>query len=233
MTRAFSEWVKTDEKTQKHLDELLRAVGEPARYREAMHTLGRDLGREVDRHLPAKGEVIVVCTVEDADFLTRGLLEEIETPSRRAALVCFWNERKHIGKQEVAPIIARYEEPIVANKVTALIVLKSIISGSCVVRTNLTEMLDRFKRAVPIYVVAPVLHDDAMTKLEREFSAAVVKRMTPIWCARDSDREADGTVVPGIGGTVYELLGLGTEEQKNRVRPRILTSRLTRLAATS
>ena len=37
------------------------------------------------------------------------------------------------------------------------------------------------------------------------------------------------TVVPGIGGTVYGLLGLGTEASKNRVWPAILDARIERL----
>ncbi len=228
MTRSFSDWVGTNEK--KHLDELLRAVGEPTRYREAMHTLGRDLGRELVKELP-KGDVIVVSTVEDADFLARGVLEEIEGP-RRVALACYWNERKQIGDKELAPIIARYEEPFVASRVAALVVLKSIISGACVVRTNLMEILDRLKKPVPIFVAAPVLLEGATAKLEHDFSPAVVKRMTHLWCARDTEKQGS-TVIPGVGGTVYELLGLGNEHEKNRRRPSILSARLARLAATS
>lgn len=228
MTRTFSGWVGTEQK--KHLAELLDAVGETGRYREAMHALGRDLGSELARHIPAKGDVVVVCTVEDADYLARGALEEIEA-LHRVRLVCFWNERKHIGAREVAPIIARYEEPFATNSVAALVVLKAVISGACVVRTNLMEVIDRVKKTVPIFVAAPVLHDGAIGKLEHEFPAPAVKRMTHVWCAKDTERDGN-TVVPGVGGTVYELLGLGTEQEKNRIRPRILTSRLARLAAT-
>lgn len=226
MTREFSNWVGASEK--RHLRALLRAVGEPVRYRQAMHSLGQDLGREIARCLPAKGDVIVVCTVEDADFLARGVLETIEG-THRVALTCFWNERRHIGKHELAPIIERYEEPFTASKIGALVVVKSIISGACVVRTNLWEMLDVMKKRVPIFVAAPVLHADALAKLEREFPAAIVRRMTAVWCARDSERTGN-IVVPGIGGTVYELLGLGTEKAKNRVWPEILDDRLARLA---
>jgi len=227
MTRAFSKWVGASEK--KHLTELLRAAGKPVRYRKAMHDLGRDLGEQIARSLPPKGDVLVVCTVEDADFLARGVLEAIEA-THRVALTCFWNERKRIGDHELAPIIGRYEEPYTASKIAALVVLKSIISGACVVRTNLLEVLDVMKKRVPIFVAAPVLHVDALAKLEREFPVSVVRRMTAVWCARDSQRTGN-TVVPGIGGTVYELLGLGTEKAKNRVWPEILDARLDRLAS--
>jgi len=225
MTREFSAWVGPSDK--RLLSDLLRAVGSPTRYRKAMYRLGGALGREIEKRLPSRGDVVLVCTVEDADYLARGVLEVVEG-TRRVALQCFWNLRKKIGGRELAPIIGRYEEPFAANNGGALVVVKSIIAGACVVRTNLMEVIERVGRKVPLLVAAPVIHEQALVKLAAEFSAEDVRRIVPIWCARDSER-TDGFVIPGIGGSVYELLGLGDEVSKNRVRPRILDERPTRL----
>jgi hypothetical protein len=43
-------------------------------------------------------------------------------------------------KYKVAPILRKYQEPS-DKKVKYLIVLKSIISGACVVRTNLVNLI--------------------------------------------------------------------------------------------
>jgi hypothetical protein len=225
MSRSFSPW--TGDGEQRHLQQLLEAVGDPTAYRAAMCALGRDLGRELKRRLPP-GEVDLACTVEDADFLAHGVLDELE-PTHRTHLVVFWNERQRIGAQELAPVIARYEERLEREKIGALVVLESIISGACVVRTNLLEMLERIHDSVPIFVAAPVLHAEAWSRLSREFPPEVLRRMVSVWCAQDTEKR-DDAVVPGIGGVVYGLLGLGSEQEKNRFRPQLLDARRARLA---
>lgn len=59
--------------------------------------------------LPERGACMLVCTVEDADFLARGFLEAVDV--ERIVLRCFWNERRRVGDTELAPIIRRYVEP--------------------------------------------------------------------------------------------------------------------------
>lgn len=218
MSRSFREAITEAERS--HLQALLDA-DRPEVYRGAMQRLGEDLGRRVAALLPERGTCMLVCTVEDADFLARGFLEAVG--AERVVLHCFWNERRKLGDFELAPIVRRYVEPA-AGDVSALVVIKSIISGACVVRTNLMEVLER-TRPAQIFVVAPVIHADAERKLEQEFSPEIARRFTYVWLARDDVRAPDGSVRPGIGGSVYELLGLGGEEAKNRYYPHLIHER--------
>jgi hypothetical protein len=218
MSRSFRDAITEAE--QSHLQELLDA-DRPEDYRSTMQRLGEDLGRRVAPMLPGHGTCMLVCTVEDADFLARGFLETVG--AERVVLHCFWNERRKLGEFELAPIVRRYVEPA-AEDISALIVIKSIISGACVVRTNLMEVLER-ARPAQIFVVAPVIHAEAERKLEQEFSPELARRFQYVWLARDDAREPNGIVRPGIGGSVYELLGLGGEGLKNRYYPRLIHER--------
>ncbi|MBA3550583.1 MAG: hypothetical protein H0T76_29255 [Nannocystis sp.] len=218
MSRSFREAITEAERI--HLQGLLDADG-PEVYRSTMQRLGEDLGRRVVDMLPERGMCMLVCTVEDADFLARGFLETVGV--ERVVLRCFWNERRKLGDFELAPIIRRYVEPG-DEDVSALVVIKSIISGACVVRTNLMEVLERVKPA-QIFVVAPVIHAEAERKLEQEFPSEIARSFTYVWLARDDAREPDGNVVPGIGGSVYDLLGLGGEQAKNRYYPQLIHER--------
>lgn len=218
MSRSFREAITEAERS--HLQELLDADG-PEAYRSTMQRLGEDLGQRVADMLPERGMCMLVCTVEDADFLARGFLEAVGV--ERVVLRCFWNERRKLGNFELAPIIRRYVEPG-DDDVSALVVIKSIISGACVVRTNLMEVLERVRPA-QIFVVAPVIHAEAERKLEQEFPPEIARSFTYVWLARDDAREPDGNVRPGIGGSVYDLLGLGGEKAKNRYYPRLIHER--------
>ena len=221
MNRSYRPGILEQERS--HLQALLAAETANG-YRDAMQRLGEDLGRLVSADAPASGTCMVVCTVEDADFLARGFLDALGAAlgPERIALHCFWNERRRVGGTEIAPIVRRYSEP--GDNITALVVIKSIISGACVVRTNLMEVLER--TAPPqIFVVAPVIHADAEQKLEREFPPEITERFSHVWLARDQAREADGTIRPGVGGSVYTLLGLGGETEKNRYYPRLIHER--------
>jgi len=218
MSRSFREAITQAERS--HLQELLDAA-KPEVYRSAIQQLGQDLGRRVADMLPKRGRCMLVCTVEDADFLARGFITSVGV--ERVRLQCFWNERRTLGDFEIAPIIRRYVEPG-DDDVSTLVVIKSIISGACVVRTNLMEVLER-ARPAQIFIVAPVIHAEAERKLEQEFPPDIVQRFTYVWLARDDVREPNGNVRPGIGGSVYELLGLGGENDKNRYYPRLIHER--------
>lgn len=218
MSRSFRDMITEPERS--HLQELLDADS-PEVYRSTMQRLGEDLGRRVAEMLPKRGTCMLVCTVEDADFLARGFLQTVD--AERVVLRCFWNERRKLGDFELAPIIRRYVEPG-DDDIMALVVIKSIISGACVVRTNLMEVLER-ARPTQIFVVAPVIHAEAERKLEQEFPPEVAQRFTYVWLARDDARESNGNVRPGIGGSVYELLGLGGENAKNQYYPQLIHER--------
>ena len=55
-----------------------------------------------------------------------------------------------------------------------------------------------------------------------------IKEYLPLECAI---RQADGEVVPGVGGSVYELLGIGTAETKNAYSPELVRRRRALLTA--
>lgn len=210
-----------------HLAELLEAP-DPIAYRAAMQALGHALGRAVVDTLGERNRVLLACTVEDADFLAHGLLAELMEGMgpQRVAFACFWNDRVSAGKRhqtEIAPIRRRYVEPH-GKQIDAVIVVKSIISTACVVRTNLLDLLDDTKPR-RIIVAAPVLYKDAEKSLQRDFPEEIAEKFEYVYFAKDSIRTNDGIVHPGIGGQVYKLLGLGTGSRKNQYNPTVVRSR--------
>ena len=225
MTRTFS--TDASEPAQVHLQALLDAVGDPAAYQRVMTSLGRDLGLVLANRLPADRPVVVICTVEDADSLAAGLLEAFTQTGRpEPSLACFWNHRRMIGEHRVAQITRRYIEPLPPRD-GVIVVLKSIISGGCVVRTNLLEILGSMTELTPedVFIAAPVMHRDAPLKLAAEFPAGWAERFQYVCFATDTVREADGTVRPGVGGSVYQNLGWSDQAEKNRAFPRIIDQR--------
>src|SRR5258708_4051006 len=135
------------------LDSLL-TCGESdyQQYRLIMHDLGRKLGEVVVANLTqtvVRSEVCLACTVEDADFLAKGLLEELESKTKNSVrLACFWNRSTFspygFEDFEIAPILKSYEEPV-ENAECVLVIVKSIVSGACVVATNLTHLVSHLK----------------------------------------------------------------------------------------
>ena len=216
--RTYEGWVNDVVKT--HLEQLLVAArsSAPNDYRESMRQLGLDLGARLKMHAPSDGDILFVTTVEDADYLARGVMDALQAGDR-LKVFCYWNERN--SARDVAPIISKYEETLDEPRVAAVVVVKSIISGACVVRTNLTEALDKLHHAVPVFVVAPVMHVHAKKKLRREFPSGVSDRFNYVFCALDREKEGEN-IRPGVGGSVYELLGLGDKHSKNQVRPRLV-----------
>ncbi len=228
MSRTYS--AIATESVRTRLDELLARAeaGDHEGYRAVMTELGRDLGRALAAQLPARERLLVVCTVEDADFLTRGLIEAVAPQVAPADIVlaCFWNGRRKLGSRrpiDVAPIISRYLEPLGAMQIGTVVVTKSIIRGGCVVRTNLSEILDVVQPR-RIVVAAPVMLKGAREGLSAEFPRHVSKKFEYLYLAEDTVREND-EVRPGVGGSVYQLLGLGDQNSKNRHRPKIIAER--------
>src|SRR5688572_24870926 len=89
----------------------------------------------------------------------------------------------------------------------------------CIGRRGSKSPRPKLPHDVPVFVVAPVMHSQAKAKLRREFDAAIAARFQFIACAVDSEKDGEN-VKPGIGGSVYELLGLDDKHAKNRVRLR-------------
>lgn len=190
-----------------------------------MRLLGAHLGERLAARL-ATPELLIVCTVEDADFLAAGVLDALP-PAQKTHLVCFWNQRQTLAGEKIAPIIKRYVEPFESARVRQIVVLKSIISSGCVVRTNLLELLET-TQPEEIFVAAPVFYSQSRQALESEFPAHVSDRFKYVTLAIDD--EIDGAIIrPGIGGDVYSLLGFEGQEQKNRYTPHLIQEREARL----
>lgn len=207
----------------------------PNRYRAAMETIGRGLGeRFVLREGVRRRTVCVTMTVEDADYLGKGLLEPLERAGADVRIVCLWNERHaafDVDSLDIAPIVQEYRDEL-PTEVDYLIVLKSIISGACVVKTNLQHMLEDID-AKEIHVVAPVMLKGAEARLSKEFPAHVASRFQYWALAIDEQKDADGNVVPGIGGEVYSRLGFSGASGKNAFVPEVVTTRMEKRAGGS
>lgn len=196
-------------------------------YRDAMRDLGKTLGESIVSKIRGESpsQICLVCTVEDADSLGVGLLSALseEGLGDRVRLVCFWNQRIELGDESVAPIVKEYREPCEVDG-SILIVLKSIIASSCVVRTNLSNMIGQ-SSPKRIFVAAPVMLCGAEERLSREFLPEVSAKFEYHTLAVDDEVGANKWVIPGVGGDVYTRLGFNGAEAKNRYVPRLVKER--------
>ncbi|MEZ5672296.1 MAG: hypothetical protein R3E08_07865 [Thiotrichaceae bacterium] len=64
-----------------------------------------------------------------------------------------------------------------------LIIVKSVISGACVVKTNLTYLIQDIEPE-SIFVVSPVIHVQAPEKLAKEFPVLFQKISLYLFCKR-------------------------------------------------
>ena len=200
-------------------------------YREAMLGLGGALGRTIAAENPSirSQQVYLVCTVEDADFLARGMLSSLQeagVPADRIRVACFWNERvrQFEGSDretfDIAPIVKAYRED--GDVSTAMLVMvKSIISGACVVKTNLSALIEKATPA-KVIVAAPVMVRGADERLAAEFPEETARRFSYVTFALDDPAGPNHLVEPGIGGSVYARLGMDdkTSYVPNLVRER-------------
>lgn len=227
--RQFSALAEKHPTVKGLLDRLVSDASNVDGYRATMVELGRHLAKDFVQELQALNrDICVVCTVEDADFLARGVLAELELAglATKTHLLCLWNDKVREGSVSLSPISRKYEEPFASNDVVYVIV-KSIISGACVVKTNITRALSSDKtNENDVFVVSPVLYNGAQKRLEHEFPLSIAKKFRYVFFATDFDKDKSGEVVlPGIGGSVYELLGLGDEHSKNGYVPSIVKER--------
>ena len=197
-------------------------------YRQAMRRLGGLLAGAVARDTVLRGaRVCLAMTVEDADFLGAGALEVFERAGADVSVACFWNDRANafgVEWADMAPITQEYVESL--DHIEHLVVLKSIISGSCVVRSNLEHLFDKFEPA-HVHVAAPVMLDGADERLERDFSKRLSDRFRYWTFEIDTRKDAEGNVYPGVGGEVYERLGIGDKVSKNAIVPDLIRRRAT------
>lgn len=195
------------------------------RYRNAFYLLGKTLGDILNRKTTGEyGGTMLACASEDADWLVRGVLETIS--QKNVSLAVFWNGRITLDSKthlEYSPIIKSYVEPVENCK--TLIVVKSIISTSCVVKTQLSRLINNIEPQ-KIYIVAPVMYKDAEKSLRNEFPISIAEKFEFITLAVDTEKDRNQNIVPGVGGMVYPKLGLGDSHDKNRYMPELVKCRI-------
>ncbi len=77
-----------------------------------------------------------------------------------------------------------------------------------------------------VWIVAPVMYQNARANLEREFPENIANQFDYIIFAIDDQKSENGQeVIPGIGGSIYDRLGLGGEDQKNNYIPDLVKLR--------
>ncbi len=220
MSRQFSDYVSDIGKS--NLARLADSSTSVKDYSEALYQLGKELGDILIMQITGEHQrICVACTVEDADFLAKGIIESLSVLSVDVSLACFWNQRQQA--LSIAPIIKKYREPAVSNA-NIVIIVKSIISGACVVKTNLTSLIQEVDPE-RIFVVAPVMHADAQKKLNSEFPNTIADKFNYIYFAVDDEKQANGNLVPGIGGNVYQRLGFIDQDDKNKFIPQLVKAR--------
>ncbi len=226
MNRQFSDY--TTEIGKANLALLANKATDPTTYSQTLYELGRELGQVLSVQVNDKKQnVCVACSVEDADYLAKGVIESLTAASLEVSLACFWNQRQKQHGLSIAPIVRKYREPNVDNA-KILIIVKSVISGACVIKTNLTHLIQTLQPD-NIFVVAPVIHQDAPVKLNLEFPYAIVSKFHYVYFAQDAERQENGDLIPGVGGNVYQRLGFKDQADKNRFTPELVKNRRTLL----
>lgn len=229
MTRTYSNLANKSIRVL--LDTLADKNIAPNIYQDTMTKLGMFLGDAILSQISdVHCNVYLACTVEDADFLARGMLIPLEKQLEKVAFACFWNQRFspfEIEDLKVAPILRKYQEPA-SQTVNYLIIVKSIISGACVVRTNLTDLIQRINPE-KIFIVAPVMYVQAEEKLKNGFEKPIYDKFKFFHFAVDDKRTEEGEVVPGIGGDVYNRLGFDGQEEKNKYIPELVKDRRSKI----
>jgi len=201
---------------QQALRDLLAYRNTPAKYQETMVTIGHYLGDELEGQLPSTAKCLVVSTAEDADFLSRGVIDSLAKKHTTKAAV-FWNNHYPIPGGSIAPVVHKYLQPGFEES-NVLVIVKSVISGSCVVRTNILELIERLD-AETIYIVSPVMHSKSEEFLRKEFPDDIANKFKFICFAIDSEKDLGGEVKPGIGGQIYQLLGMKDQPVKTSFMP--------------
>ncbi|WP_308554028.1 hypothetical protein [uncultured Mediterranea sp.] len=218
-----------DEKIiRKSLDVLADKTTGVEAYRNAFEMLGVELGRVLAQKAGdvLAEETMLVCASEDADWLAKGV--ENGFGKGELPVSIYWNTRNTVyqsengEKIEISPIVKAYEEPIAQCRL--LVIVKSIISSSCVVKTQLTRLIDRINPE-KIAIMAPVMYKDAQPNLLKEFPEKISNKFLFLQFAVDEDRQGN-EVIPGIGGMVYPRLGLGDINKKNQYIPHMVRMRM-------
>lgn len=212
------------------VEALSNVNSSPDLFRSSMHKAGAILCDFVlsKKLLQSDTKVLLAVTAEDADFLGKGIVENLaEKKKIQSSLAVFWNNHDQVGEVSIAPIVNEFI-PDVSElaEIDHLIIAKSILSGSCVVKTNLLRLLELMPQHCQISIAAPVCHIESFEKLEAEFPKHISQKFEYFWLAKDSIRDEHTNIVsPGIGGQVYERLDLpqGMQPAKSGYIPELVT----------
>lgn len=206
--RKFTEFATQEIKN--NLNILISEGVSVPEYQEAMKFLGRELGKLYSK---TDEELLIVSTSEDADYLTSGYISALEENDIPFKIAVFWNHHYSLNNgSSVAPITNRYIQNNFES-CTNLVLLKSIISGSCVIRTNLLALLDSLNPDTinSIFIAAPVMHKNGEDGLKKEFPPFISEKFQFHTFAIDEEKDTAGNVLDGIGGEVYPHLGLSSQ----------------------
>lgn len=155
-------------------------------YRAMMTRLGEELGTLASHKLRASDRIMLVCTNEDADFLAKGVLRGLEQVGcTHITLACFWNARQRTESLDVAPIVRQYIEPVHEDSINVFVVVKSIISSACVIRTNISELVydlepERVLILAPVVLGGPnkIWKQSSILRLPKSLNTCGLPKMT-------------------------------------------------------
>lgn len=204
---------------RKALDNLLLSTENPKAYSETMNEIGLILGKLLSDKISEHESCLLASTAEDADFLSKGVYDSLREKHDTKAAV-FWNNHYAIPGGSIAPIVHKFIEPGY-EKSDVLVIVKSVISGSCVVRTNILELIQSLN-VRKIHIVSPVMHEKSEAALRNEFPDEIADMFEFLYFAIDKDKGDDGEVRPGIGGQIYELLGLTGQPARVSFMPQLV-----------
>ncbi len=194
-------------------------------YRSSFYSIGKELGIIIKNLLPNKYNetTLLACASEDADWLADGFLHGLG--DTMLPLAVFWGIRERLSNGiDVTSIVRTYKDDL-KSECKNLIIIKSIISSSCVVKTQLLRLISDITPK-NIYIIAPVMHKDAAHNLSTDFPKDISSKFKFITFAVDDEINENKEIIPGIGGMVYPRLGLGTEVEKNSYIPEIVKNRM-------
>ena len=198
---------------------LLASTDNPSAYSALMEKLGQFLGDALNQQISNEHRCLLASTAEDADFLSKGIYDRLkEGHSTKAAV--FWNNHYSVPGGSIAPIVHKYLEPGYESA-TVLVIAKSVISGSCVVRTNILELIEHMSPE-RIFIVSPVMHSNSEESLRKEFPSEISDKFEFVVLAIDEVRTDEGEVQPGIGGEIYPLLGLRDQPARISYMPNLV-----------
>lgn len=194
-------------------------------YRASFYSIGKELGLIFKNILQDqyKETTLLACASEDADWLADGFMCGLDAPM--LPLAVFWGIRERLSNGiDVTSIIRTYKDDL-ESQCENLIIIKSIISSSCVVKTQLLRLISDISPK-SIYIIAPVMYKDAETNLRMDFPHDISSKFKFITFAVDDEINEQKEIIPGIGGMVYPRLGLGNESEKNSYIPHIVKKRM-------